>query len=178
MLMKAIGYGTKGSGIKILDICNNLASREWLMVYPTSTSPKEIVMDVFLENTLERNSAKERLRELPLLYILSIVTSWALFCIHQSVNQGMHSFLLIIFHASHVFTFSCKNQSSFNTSKISKPLLRHSQEIKSKSSELIMGESMSTMRYRILFMRKGFSCSTWFPILCGKIELLSGKIDL
>jgi hypothetical protein len=37
------------------------------MVYPTSTSPKEFVRDAFLENTLKRNSTKERLRELPLL---------------------------------------------------------------------------------------------------------------
>jgi hypothetical protein len=37
------------------------------MVYTTSTSPKEFVRDVFLENTLKRNLTKETLRELPLL---------------------------------------------------------------------------------------------------------------
>jgi hypothetical protein len=37
------------------------------MVYQISISPKETVRDVFLENTLKRNSTKERLRELPLL---------------------------------------------------------------------------------------------------------------
>jgi hypothetical protein len=46
-----------------------LASREWLVVYPTFTSPKEFVRDVFLENTLKRNSTKERLIRLPFLYI-------------------------------------------------------------------------------------------------------------
>jgi hypothetical protein len=51
----------------ILDICNILASNEWLMVYLTSTSPKEFVRDVFLENTLKRNSTKERLRRLHFL---------------------------------------------------------------------------------------------------------------
>jgi hypothetical protein len=44
-----------------------LARKYWLMVYQTSISPKESVRDVFLENTLKRNSTKERLRELPLL---------------------------------------------------------------------------------------------------------------
>jgi hypothetical protein len=51
--------------------------------------------------------------------------------------------------ALHGFSFSGKNHRPFNTSKISKPLLRHSQKRKSKSSEQITGESMSTMRYRI-----------------------------
>jgi hypothetical protein len=37
------------------------------MVYQTSISPKESVRDVFLENTLKKNSTKERLRELSLL---------------------------------------------------------------------------------------------------------------
>jgi hypothetical protein len=37
------------------------------MVYPTCTSPKEFVRDVFWENTLKRNSTKERLKGLPLL---------------------------------------------------------------------------------------------------------------
>jgi hypothetical protein len=75
-------------------------------------------------------------------------------------KQGMCSFLLMISHVSHGFTFLGKNQRSFNTSKISKPLLRHSQERKSKSSELITGESMSTMISLIFFMRQGFSCIT------------------
>jgi hypothetical protein len=44
------------------------------------------------------------------------VTSWAIFCIHQSVKQGTCSFLLMISHASHGFSFSSKNQRSFNTS--------------------------------------------------------------
>jgi hypothetical protein len=47
----------------------------------------------------------------------------------------------MISHASHGFSFSGKNQRSFNTSNISKPWLRHSQERKSKSFELIKGES-------------------------------------
>jgi hypothetical protein len=55
------------------------------------------------------------------------------FHIHQSVKKGTCSFLLMISHASHGFSFSGKNQRSFNTSKISNPLLRHSQERKSKS---------------------------------------------
>jgi hypothetical protein len=37
------------------------------MVYLTSTSPKEFVRDVFLENTLKRNLMKERLIRLHFL---------------------------------------------------------------------------------------------------------------
>jgi hypothetical protein len=37
------------------------------MIYLTSTSPKEFVRDVFLENTLKRNSIKEKPRRLPFL---------------------------------------------------------------------------------------------------------------
>jgi hypothetical protein len=44
-----------------------------------------------------------------------IVTSWDIFFIHQSTNQGTCSFLLMISHASHGFSFSGKNQRSFNT---------------------------------------------------------------
>jgi hypothetical protein len=65
--MKAVGYGTKGSSILILYICKKLARKYWFMVYLTSISPKEYVRDVFLENTLKRNSIKERLREIHLL---------------------------------------------------------------------------------------------------------------
>jgi hypothetical protein len=67
MLMKEVGYGMKGSDILILDTCNNLAIKYWLMVYQTSISPREYVRDVFSENTLKRNSTKESLRELLLL---------------------------------------------------------------------------------------------------------------
>jgi hypothetical protein len=81
----------------------------------------------------------------------------------------------MISHVSHGFTFSGKNLRSFNTSKISKPLLRHSQERKSKSSELITGESMSIMRSKIFVMRQGFSCSTQFPILRNKTEVAEQK---
>jgi hypothetical protein len=35
------------------------------MVYETSISPREYVRDVFSEKTLERNSTKESLNELP-----------------------------------------------------------------------------------------------------------------
>jgi hypothetical protein len=52
----------------------------------------------------------------------------------------------MIYHVLHGFTFSGKNLRSFNTSKISKPWLRHSLQRKSKSSELITRESMSIMR--------------------------------
>jgi hypothetical protein len=52
---------------KLSDICNNLANMEWLMVYPKSTSLKEFVRDSFLENTVKRNSTKERHIRLPLL---------------------------------------------------------------------------------------------------------------
>jgi hypothetical protein len=45
----------------------------------------------------------------------------------------------MISHFSYGFIFSGKNQRSFNTSKISKLWLRHSQERKSKSFEMIMG---------------------------------------
>jgi hypothetical protein len=55
------------SGHLISDICRRLESRKWLMVYLTSTSPKEFDRDVFLENTLKRNSTKERLRMIPFL---------------------------------------------------------------------------------------------------------------
>jgi hypothetical protein len=85
---------------------------------------------------------------------------------------------MMISHTSHGCSFSGKNQRSFNTSKISKPLLRNSKERKSNSFKQIMGESMSTMRYIIFFMRNGFKCNTRFPILCNKTKLLSGKIDL
>jgi hypothetical protein len=50
---------------------------------------------------------------------------------HPSVNkERFFSFLCMISHVSHGFTFSGKNLRSFNTSKISKPLLRHSLERK------------------------------------------------
>jgi hypothetical protein len=84
----------------------------------------------------------------------------------------------MISHVSHGFNFLGENQRSFNTSKISKNWLRHSQERNSKSSELIMGESMSIMISKIIFTREGFSCNTQFPILYIKMELFSGKIDL
>jgi hypothetical protein len=65
-----------------------------------------------------------------------------LLCIHPSAKQGLFSFFLMIAHILLRSTFSGKNQRSFNTSKISKLWLRHSPERRSKSSELIMGESM------------------------------------
>jgi hypothetical protein len=68
----------------------------------------------------------------------------------------------MISHVSHGFTFLGKNMRSFNTSKISNPLLRHILERKSKSYELITGESMSIMRSIIFFMMQGFNCSTQF----------------
>jgi hypothetical protein len=40
---------------------------------------------------------------------------------------------------------------------------------------MIMGESISIMKYMIFSMRQGFSCSIQFPILRRKTELLSGK---
>jgi hypothetical protein len=39
--------------------------REWFMVYLTSNSPKEFVRDLLLENTLKKNSTKERLKRIP-----------------------------------------------------------------------------------------------------------------
>jgi hypothetical protein len=55
---------------------------------------------------------------------------------HPSIiNKVTCTFLLMISHSSHGFTFSGKNQRYFNTSEISKPLLRYSQERKSKSYE-------------------------------------------
>jgi hypothetical protein len=39
------------------------------MVYNTFIYPKESVRDMLLENALKRNLTKERLIELPLLYI-------------------------------------------------------------------------------------------------------------
>jgi hypothetical protein len=48
--------------------------------------------------------------------------------LHPSIKKrGTCSFLLMISHVSRVFSFSGKNKRSFNTSKISKPWLRHSQ---------------------------------------------------
>jgi hypothetical protein len=62
---------------------------------------------------------------------------------HPSIKKrGLFSFLLMISHVLHGSTFSGKNLRSFNTSKISKPWLRHSPERRSKSSKLITGESM------------------------------------
>jgi hypothetical protein len=61
---------------------------------------------------------------------------------HPSISKVR--FVLIFVDDSHVLlgsTFSGKNPRSFNTSKISKIWLRHSLE-RSKSSELITGESM------------------------------------
>jgi hypothetical protein len=75
----------------------------------------------------------------------------------------------MISHVLHGFTFSGKNLRSFNTSKISKLWLRHSLERNSKSSEMIMGESISIMRSIIVSMRQGFSCSTQFPIVIFQI---------
>jgi hypothetical protein len=46
----------------------------------------------------------------------------------------------MISHVLHGYTFSGKNQKSFNTSKILRPWLRHSPERRSKSFELITGE--------------------------------------
>jgi hypothetical protein len=98
---------------------------------------------------------------------------------HPSIRKERYvSFVLMISHISRGFTFSGKNQRSFNTSKISNPLLRHSPERKSKSSEMIMREIMPTMRSIIFFMRQGFSCSTQFLVLHNKMGLLSRKIDL
>jgi hypothetical protein len=55
---------------------------------------------------------------------------------HPSISKSRYVLIfLMISHASHGFSFSGKNQRSFNTSKISKPLLRHSQERKSNSSK-------------------------------------------
>jgi hypothetical protein len=131
-----------------------------------------------LENSLEINSTKERFKMIPFLDISSIVTSWALFHIHQSINQGTCSFLLTISHASYGLSFLGKNQRSFITSKISKPLLKYNQQRRYKSSEQIIGESMSTMRLKIFFMRPIFSCSTRVLILRNKTKLLSRKKDL
>jgi hypothetical protein len=62
---------------------------------------------------------------------------------HPSIKKrGFFSFLLMISHVSHEFTLSGKNPRSFNISKISRPLLRHSPKRKSKSSKRITGESM------------------------------------
>jgi hypothetical protein len=98
---------------------------------------------------------------------------------HPSINKArFFSFFFIFSHVSHGFTFSGKNMRSFNTSKTSKPWLRHSQERKSNSFEMITGESMSIMRSKIFVMRHGFNCNTQFPILRKKIELLSGKTYL
>jgi hypothetical protein len=62
---------------------------------------------------------------------------------HPSIRKVR--FVLIFVDISHILlgsTFLGKNLRSFNTSKISKPWLRHSPETRSKSFELIMGESM------------------------------------
>jgi hypothetical protein len=73
---------------------------------------------------------------------------------HPSISKSRYVLIFfMISHASHGFTFSGKNHKSFNTSKISNPLLRHSQERKSKAFEQITRESMSTMRFKIFFMR-------------------------
>jgi hypothetical protein len=62
---------------------------------------------------------------------------------HPSINkESFFSFLLTISHILLGSTFSGKNLRYFNTTKISKPWLRHSPERRSKSSEVIMGESM------------------------------------
>jgi hypothetical protein len=68
MLMKLVGYGTKGLDILILDTCNILESKDWLMFYQASISAREYVRDVFLENALKRNSTKESVSELLHLY--------------------------------------------------------------------------------------------------------------
>jgi hypothetical protein len=103
--------------------------------------------------------------------------SWALFYIHQSIKQGMCSFFMMISHATPRLSFSGTNMKSFNISKISRPLLRHILEVRSKSFKHIMGGSMSTIRYIIFFLRMRFNCSTQFPILRSKTKLLSERID-
>jgi hypothetical protein len=63
--------------------------------------------------------------------------------LHPSISKAR--FFLIFFMISHILlgsTFSGKNLRSFNTSKISKPWLRHSPERRSKSSKMITGKSM------------------------------------
>ena len=59
MLMIVVGYGMKDLVI-ISNTCNNSTSSEWLIVFRTFIFPKELVKDVFLENTLKRNLKKGR----------------------------------------------------------------------------------------------------------------------
>jgi hypothetical protein len=81
----------------------------------------------------------------------------------------------MISHASHGFSFSGKNQRSFNTSKISNPLLRHSQERKSKSYELITGESMSNMRSKFFFYEVGIQLQHMVPYTPQQNEVFELK---
>jgi hypothetical protein len=83
----------------------------------------------------------------------------------------------MISHDTPRIYFLGTNPKSFNISKTSRPLLRHRQEERSNSFEQIMGGSMPTIRYKIFVLRPRLNCSTWFPILCSKTELLRGKID-
>jgi hypothetical protein len=88
---------------------------------------------------------------------------------HPSINK-VRFVLIFVDDFSH-FTwiyFLRKKSEVFQHLKDFKALVETQSERKSKSSELIMGESMSIMRSIIFFMRKGFSCSTQFPILHNK----------
>jgi hypothetical protein len=80
---------------------------------------------------------------------------------HPSIRKVRFVLIFVmISHVLHGSTFSGKKSRSFNTSKISKPWLRHSSERRSKSSKLITGKSMSIMRSMIFSMRHGSSCIT------------------
>jgi hypothetical protein len=85
------------------------------------------------------------------------------FCIHQSTKIILFSFLLMISHVSRGFTFSGKNLRSFNTSKISKPLLRHSPERKSNSFELITGYEYVNNEIHNLFHEVGIQLQHTVP---------------
>jgi hypothetical protein len=73
---------------------------------------------------------------------------------HPSINKARYMFIFVDYFSRFTWIFFLgKKQRSFNTSKISKPLLRHNYEIKSNSFEHIIGEGMPTMRYKIFVMR-------------------------
>jgi hypothetical protein len=75
----------------------------------------------------------------------------------------MCSFLLMISHASHGLSFSGKNQRSFNTSKISNHLLKHSQERRSNPSKQIMGGEYVNHEIQNIFLEAGIQLQQTVP---------------
>jgi hypothetical protein len=84
-------------------------------------------------------------------------------CSTKQQLRGLFSFLLMISHILHGSTFSGKNMRSFNTSKISKPWLRHSLETRSNSSRTDNGGDYVNHEIHNLFHEEGIQLQHTSP---------------